>query len=72
MHGEVRNGGEFPYSAGLTVADAVALAGGYTYRAVTDTVYLRRTNDPASGRVSIAGSVPMLPGDNIRMPERFF
>ena len=33
--GEVKSGGEYPYKAGLTVQDAVGVAGGYTYRAQT-------------------------------------
>lgn len=72
VQGEVRQSGEFPYRSGLTVADAIALAGGYTYRAVTDSIYLRRVNDPVEHEVSLSGSVPVLPGDNIRVPERFF
>ena len=31
--GEVKKGGEYPYRLGLTVMDAVASAGGFTYRA---------------------------------------
>src|SRR5262245_36636705 len=33
--GEVQKTGEFPYKAGLTVQDAIGVAGGYTYRANT-------------------------------------
>ena len=33
--GEVKNAGEYPYKSGLNVVSAVALAGGYSYRANT-------------------------------------
>jgi polysaccharide export outer membrane protein len=71
--GEVRNAGQYPYRPGLTIQDAVALAGGFTYRANTRTVYVRRTD--AGGEISVntdGEKVPILPGDNIRVPERYF
>ena len=34
--GEVNHPGEYPYQPGMTMLTAVALAGGFTYRAVTD------------------------------------
>ena len=71
--GEVRNAGQYQYRPGLTIQDAVALAGGFTYRANTRTVYVRRAD--ASGEVSVntdGEKVPILPGDNIRVPERYF
>ena len=71
LHGEVRNGGQFAYNSGLTIADAVAMAGGYTYRADQGYVYLRRDGGPEQA-VSVTGGLNVLPGDNIRVPERFF
>jgi len=71
--GEVRNAGQIQYRPGLTIQDAVALAGGFTYRANTRTVYVRRAD--ANGEISVntdGEKVPILPGDNIRVPERFF
>lgn len=71
--GEVRNAGQYPYRPGLTIQDAVALAGGFTYRANTRTVYVRRADANAEISVSTDGErVPVLPGDNIRVPERYF
>jgi protein involved in polysaccharide export with SLBB domain len=32
VHGEIKQGGEFAYKPGMTIRDAVAVAGGYTYR----------------------------------------
>jgi polysaccharide export outer membrane protein len=72
VHGEVRNPGEFAFRNGMTFIDAVAMAGGFSYRAVTDTMYLRRDGDTVEREVPIAAAGLVLPGDNIRVPERFF
>jgi protein involved in polysaccharide export with SLBB domain len=72
VQGEVRNGGEFPFKLGLKVADAVAMAGGYSYRADTSFINLRREGDADTRAVALQGDIPLLPGDNILIPERFF
>ena len=71
IYGEVGEAGQYPYSSGMTVLNAIAVAGGYTYRAANDRVYITRGKGneveyPASQAVKI------LPGDVIRVPERFF
>jgi protein involved in polysaccharide export with SLBB domain len=70
--GEVKSGGEYPYKAGLTVQDAVGVAGGYTYRAQTNVAYLRRAGEDKEIKVSLSSRMPINPGDSIRIPERFF
>ena len=72
VHGEVRNPGEFQFRNGMTFMDAVARAGGFSYRAVTDSIYLRRDGETIEREISIAEAGLVLPGDNIRVPERFF
>lgn len=72
VQGEVRHGGEFPYKAGLSIADAVALAGGYTYRSVTNSIFLRRQGESTGRSIPMDGSIPVLPGDNLLVQERFF
>lgn len=72
IHGEVRKSGEFPFRAGLTLRDAVALAGGYTYRADESYVLLNRRSKAQPVRVRMPNAAAVLPGDNIRVPERFF
>lgn len=71
--GEVKNAGQYPYRPGLTLNDAVAMAGGYTYRANQSTAYIRRAD--AGGETSVhtdQGGITVGPGDNIRIPERYF
>lgn len=70
--GEVKKGGEYPFKAGLTVRDAVAMAGGYTYRANNGKAYIRRANTEAEKAFRLNRKVLVYPGDNVRIPERFF
>jgi len=70
--GEVKKSGEYPYRLGLTVLDAVASAGGFTYRANENKVYLRRASGGAEQVYSLDAPVAVFPGDNIRIPERYF
>jgi len=70
--GEVRNGGEYPYKSGLTIQDAVAMAGGFSYRANQKAVYIRRAGENDEQVFDATQRVPISPGDNIRIPERFF
>ena len=70
--GEVKKGGEYPYRLGLTVMDAVASAGGFTYRANENKVYLRRSGGGVEEVYALDAPVPVFPGDNIRIPERYF
>lgn len=71
VHGEVKTGGEFQYKSGLRLRDAVAMAGGYTYRADQSYILLGR-DDQGEKQVNMPGDAFVLPGDNIRIPERFF
>ncbi|MDF8333380.1 polysaccharide biosynthesis/export family protein [Novosphingobium cyanobacteriorum] len=71
--GEVNKPGQYPYVAGMTVQQAVALAGGYTYRANEKTAFLRRQTSPGEASVELRGQqVGVLPGDTIRIGERYF
>jgi len=71
--GEVRNAGQFPYRPGLSMQDAVAMAGGYTYRANTRQIYVRRAGSGGESSINPDEQpVAVMPGDNIRIPERYF
>jgi polysaccharide export outer membrane protein len=70
--GEVKKGGEYPYRLGLTVMDAVASAGGFTYRANENKVYLRRSGAGVEEVYALDAPILVFPGDNIRVPERYF
>jgi polysaccharide export outer membrane protein len=70
--GEVMKPGEYPYTNGLTVLNAVATANGFTYRADTRKVYIKRANDPQEVAYPLKTTTPVEPGDTIRIGERFF
>lgn len=70
--GEVNRPGEYPYAAGLTVMNAAATAGGFTYRANTRRVFIKRADDTAEQAHPLTGSTPVAPGDTLRIGERYF
>jgi polysaccharide biosynthesis/export protein len=72
IHGEVKKSGEFPFRPGLTVMDAVAAVGGFTYRADDSRAYVRRSGAAAEFVYPLDARVLVFPGDNIRIPERYF
>ncbi len=70
--GEVKQPGQYPFATGLTVLSAVAIAQGYTYRADQKRVFVRHGDKSSEESVPLAADTPVLPGDTIRIPERFF
>lgn len=71
--GEVKNPGSYPYVNGMTVVNAVALAGGYTPRANKNHIVIKHgTTGGGTGEQEIQEDGAVLPGDVIRVPERFF
>lgn len=70
--GEVGRPGEYPYVNGMTILNAVALAGGYTPRANTRSVYVRRNGDSKEVYLPADETTRIGPGDLIRVAERLF
>lgn len=70
--GEIVKPGEFPYSNSLTVLNAVATAGGFTYRADIRRVYIKRANGEREEEYPLTTSTMVAPGDTIRIRERLF
>ena len=70
--GEVQKPGQYPYTSGLTVFNAVATAGGFTYRANKGRVYIKRNNETKEHAAKLVGTTPVGPGDTIRIGERLF
>lgn len=68
--GEVEKRGQYPYVNGLTVAQAVAIAGGYTYRASRSRITIQRVG--STKEEPVTEDAPVYPGDIVRVPERFF
>lgn len=72
LMGEVASKGAFPYLAGMTYLKAIAIAGGFTYRAKQDHVFVIRADDETFEEVKLPISEKVQPGDIIRVAERLF
>ncbi|TCQ03029.1 polysaccharide biosynthesis/export family protein [Sphingomonas sp. PP-CC-3A-396] len=70
--GEVTKPGEYPSTAGLSVMNAVATAQGFTYRANKKYVYVKRSGSSKEQKIKLTSDVMIMPGDTIRVGERFF
>jgi polysaccharide biosynthesis/export protein len=70
--GEVSKPGQFPYQPGMTVVTAVAVAGGFTYRAVDDYASVVRTQDGVAIEGKAVRQSFVQPGDVITVFERRF
>lgn len=70
--GEVKNPGSYPYVNGMTVTEAVALGGGFTYRAKKEKMMIIRASDPARAERPVSDTDVVLPGDVVKVLERFF
>jgi protein involved in polysaccharide export with SLBB domain len=70
--GEVAGRGAFPYKSGMTYLTAIANAGGYTYRAKQDFVFVIRGDDPDQNELKLSVEETVQPGDIIRIDERMF
>ena len=70
--GEVKSPGSYAYIAGMTVVQAVALAGGYTYRAKEDLVLIQRASDVSRAKRPARQTDAVFPGDIVEVVERFF
>jgi len=70
--GEVNAPGAYPYASGMTVLNAVALAGGYTYRARKKAMFITRQDGETQKKIPAGPDMIVLPGDVIVVPERYF
>lgn len=70
--GEVKNPGSYPYVDGMVIMNAVALAGGLTYRARDDEFLVTRNADPERVPREATPNSPVQPGDVVTVKERFF
>ncbi|WP_246251864.1 polysaccharide biosynthesis/export family protein [Ancylobacter pratisalsi] len=70
--GEVSKPGEYPYRNGMNLMSAVAVAGGFTYRANDQTVYIRRAGQSQEYSYPATTTTMVFPGDIVRVSERLF
>jgi polysaccharide export outer membrane protein len=70
--GEVAAPGQYPYVPNMTVESAVAIAGGFSPRALRDRVTVTRTDASGTARFVVPLGTPIGPGDTVQVGERWF
>jgi protein involved in polysaccharide export with SLBB domain len=70
--GEVQKPGSYPYVTDMSLLNAIATAGGTTYRANMSTFYIKRKQDGRVVRVLATQESQLQPGDTVVVRERWF
>jgi polysaccharide biosynthesis/export protein len=70
--GEVAAPGQYPYVPNMTVESAVAIAGGFSPRALRDRVTVTHTDASGPARFVVPPGSPISPGDTVLVSERWF
>jgi len=70
--GEVRRPGSYNYIPGMSVLKAVAISGGFTYRADREEIEVLRGHSAPKDPILLAPKDTVKPGDVIYVQERFF
>ncbi|WP_351017941.1 polysaccharide biosynthesis/export family protein [Shewanella sp. AC91-MNA-CIBAN-0169] len=71
IHGEVKKPGGYPYQPGMTVNQAIALAGGLTERASQEKISISREGSKVESEQGTINSA-IQAGDTITIEQRFF
>ena len=72
IYGQVNKPGSYPYVSGMTVRQAIALAGGYTRRASEEPVSITRSTPEELLDIEANLKTVVLPGDTIEVFRRLF
>ncbi len=70
--GEVNNPGSYEYHPDLNIFKAIAIAGGYTPRASKEKIIIIRKVHGETVKIKASELTPVLPGDSIKIKQRFF
>ena len=70
--GEVTTAGSFAYQNGMTVQNAIAIAGGYSTRADQGVVLVTRKNANGTATYKVPVTTQLYPGDIVYVRERWF
>jgi len=70
--GEVQKPGTYPYVTDMSVLNAIATAGGQTYRANMGSFFIKRKVDGQVVRVQATQESALQPGDTVVVRERLF
>jgi polysaccharide export outer membrane protein len=81
VYGQVQRPGTFAFEEGITIIEAIAMAGGFTPMAAENDVQVSRAERGRDTTLKVrvvdvregkAPAVPIKPGDKVFVPERFF
>ena len=72
IFGEVEKPGQYTYRTGLDAIGAVTEAGGLTYRGSRSSILIQHLGEPTWTTYPLLSSITILPGDHIRVPERYY
>lgn len=72
LSGEVKSPGSHAYQPGITLRQAVSLAGGFTERASQSKIFVVHENDPSQERAKVGLNYRVRPGDTITVEQSFF
>ena len=72
VFGEVLKPGAYPFRNGINAMTLVTEAGGLTYRGNRSSIFIQRSGEQAWTEYPLLSSVTILPGDLVRIPERFY
>jgi polysaccharide biosynthesis/export protein len=70
--GEVAAPGQYPYVPNMSVESAVAIAGGFSPRALRDRVTLTHSDASGPARMVVPLGTALSPGDTVLVGERWF
>jgi polysaccharide export outer membrane protein len=70
--GEVAAPGQYPYVPNMSVESAVAIAGGFSPRALRDRVTLTHADGSGTSRMVVPLGTSLSPGDTVLVGERWF
>jgi polysaccharide biosynthesis/export protein VpsN len=72
LSGEVKSPGSHPYQPGITLRQAISLAGGFTERASQSKIFVVHENAPNEERTKVDLNYRVRPGDTITVEQSFF
>jgi len=70
--GQVNKPGEYPYVSNMSALNAIALAGGFTEKAVESTIYVRHEGEIGEHPIATGELTRINPGDVVRVSETTF
>jgi polysaccharide export outer membrane protein len=72
VNGKVEKPGGFPFQPGMTVRNAISLAGGFQERADKDKIYIVSGGNPGAKPKHATLSDLVMPGDTVTVERSFF